>query len=103
MKQAKLNSLKVKSGAKKKISASWKKVKKAKGYEVQVSAKKNFKKVIFKKDLNKTKLTIKNKNIKSKKTYYVRVRAYAAYKDANNKTVKVYSKWNKQLRKVKVK
>ena len=103
MKQAKLNSLKVKSDAKKKINASWKKVKKAKGYQVQVSTKKNFKKVIFKKDLKKAKMTIKNKKIKSKKTYYVRVRAYAAYKDANNKTVKVYSKWNKQLRKVKVK
>ena len=103
MKQAKLNSLKVKSDAKKKINASWKKVKKAKGYQVQVSTKKNFKKVIFKKDLKKAKMTIKNKKIKSKKTYYVRVRAYATYKDANNKTVKVYSKWNKKLRKVKVK
>ena len=103
MKQAKLTSLKAKSKAKKKINVSWKKVKKAVGYEVQVSAKKNFKKVIFKKDLKKTKLTVKNKNIKSKKTYFVRVRAYATYKDANNKVVKVYSKWNKQIRKVKVK
>ena len=103
MKQAKITKLTAKSKAKKKINVTWKKVKKATGYQVQVSAKKNFKKVIFKKDLKKTKLTIKNKNIKSKKTYYVRVRAYATYKDANNKTVKVYSKWNKKLRKVKVK
>ena len=103
MKQAKLNSLKVKRKSKKKISVTWKKVKKAKGYQVQVSAKKNFKKIVFNKDLKKTKLTIKNKNIKSKKTYFVRVRAYATYKDANNKIVKVYSKWNKKLRKVKVK
>ena len=86
-----------------KINVSWKKVKTAKGYQIQVSAKKNFKKVIFKKDLKKTKLTIKNKKIKSKKTYFVRVRAYAAYKDANNKAVKVYSKWNKKIRMVKVK
>ena len=103
MKQAKITKLKVKSKAKKKINVSWKKVKKAKGYQVQVSAKKNFKKVIFKKDLKKTKLTIKNKKIKSKKKYFVRVRAYATYKDKNNKTVKVYSKWNKKLRKVSVK
>ena len=105
MKQAKLNSLKVKSKSKRKINVTWKKVKKAKGYEVQVSTNKKFKKskIIFKKDVKNTKLTIKNKKIKSKKTYYVRVRAYAVYKDTNNKTVKVYSKWNKQLRKVKVK
>ena len=103
MKQAKLNTLKVKSKAKKKINVTWKKVKKAKGYQIQVSAKKNFKKVIFKKDLKKTKLTIKNKKIKSKKTYFVRVRAYATYKDKNGKAIKVYSKWNKKLRKVKVK
>jgi len=31
---------------------------------------------------------IKNKKIKSKKTYYVRVRAYATYKDKNNVTKK---------------
>ena len=103
MKQAKLNTLKVKSKAKKKINVTWKKVKKAKGYQVQVSTKKNFKKIIFKKDLKKTKLTIKNKKIKSKKTYFVRVRAYATYKDKNGKAIKVYSKWNKKLRKVKVK
>ena len=103
MKQAKLNTLKVKSNAKKKINVTWKKVKKAKGYQIQVSAKKNFKKAIFKKDLKKTKLTIKNKKIKSKKTYFVRVRAYATYKDKNGKAIKVYSKWNKKLRKVKVK
>ena len=105
MKQAKITTLNVKSKAKKKISVTWKKVKKAKGYEVQVSTNKNFKKskIIFKKDLKKVKLTIKNKKIKSKKTYYVRVRAYATYKDKNNVVQKVYSAWNKKLRKVKVK
>ena len=105
MKQAKITTLNVKSKAKKKINVTWKKVKKAKGYEVQVSTNKKFKKskIIFKKDLKKVKLTIKNKKIKSKKTYYVRVRAYATYKDKNNVVQKVYSAWNKKLRKVKVK
>lgn len=105
MKQAKIIKLSVKSKAKRKINVSWKKVKKAKGYQVQVSTNKKFKKskIILKKDLKKTKLTIKSKKIKSKKTYFVRVRAYAAYKNTNNKTVKVFSKWNKKLRKVKVK
>lgn len=105
MKQAKILKLTVKSKSKKKINVSWKKVKKAKGYQVQVSTNKKFKKskIVLTKNLKKTKLNIKNKKIKSKKTYYVRVRAYAAYKDKNNKAVKVYSKWNKKLRKVRVK
>lgn len=103
MKQAKITKLKAKSKAKKKITVSWKKVKKAKGYQVEVSAKKNFKKPIFKKFTAKTKLNIKNKKIKSKKTYYIRVRAYATYKDKNNVTKKVYSKWIKKIRKVNVK
>ncbi len=104
MKQAKITKLTVKSKAKK-INATWNKVKKAKGYEVQVSTNKKFKKskIIFKKLTTKKKLTIKNKKIKSKKTYYVRVRAYATYKDTNNVVQKVYSAWNKKLRKVKVK
>lgn len=100
--QAKITKLTVKSKAKKKINVTWKKVKKAVGYQVQVSTKSNFKKKIFNKFTTKKKLTITNK-IKSKKTYYVRVRAYATYKDVNNVTKKVYSKWNKKLRKVTVK
>lgn len=103
MKQAKITKLTAKSKAKKKVTVSWKKVKKAKGYEVQISTKKNFKKSVFKKFTAKTKLNIKNKKIKSKKTYYVRVRAYATYKDKNNVIKKVYSKWIKKIRKVKVK
>ena len=100
--QAKITKLTVKSKAKKKINVTWKKVKKAVGYQVQVSTKKNFKKIIFNKFTAKKKLIV-TKKIKSKKTYYVRVRAYATYKDVNNVTKKVYSKWNKKLRKVKVK
>ena len=105
MKQAKITKLTVKNKANKKIAVSWKKVKKAKGYEVQVAAKKNFKKskIIFKKFTTKKKFTIKNKKIKSKKTYYVRVRAYATYLDTYGNEQKVYSSWNKKIRKVKVK
>ncbi len=102
MKQAKITKLKVKSKSKKKINVTWKKVKTAVGYQVQVSKKSNFKKRIINKFTTKKKLTI-NKKIKSGKTYFVRVRAYATYKDAYGKPQKVYSKWNKKLRKVKVK
>ena len=105
MKQAKITKLTVKSKAKKKINVTWKKVKKAVGYEVQLSTNKKFKKnkIVYDKLTSKKKLTIKNKKIKSGKKYFVRVRAYATYKDANNTPVKVYSAWNKKLRKVTVK
>ena len=104
MKTAKILKLNVKSKAKKTINVTWKKVKKAKGYQVQVSTSKKFKKnkIIFKKYTKKKTLKI-TKKIKSGKTYYVRVRAYTTYKDINGKPQKVYSKWNKKLRTVKVK
>ncbi len=103
MKQAKIKKLKVKSTAKKTIKVTWKKVKKAKGYRVQVSTNRKFKKskIIFEKHTKKKTLKI-TKKIKSGKTYYVRVSAYTTYKDINGKTQKVYSK-NKPLQKVKVK
>lgn len=105
MKQAKITKLKVKSKSKKKITVTWKKVKKAKGYRVQVSTNKKFKKskIIFDKHTKKKTLKIATKKIKSGKTYYVRVSAYTTYKDNKGKAQKVYSKWNTKLRKVKVK
>lgn len=103
MNQAKITKLTVKSKAKKKIVVKWKKVNKAKGYEIQVCKKRNFKKNILDKFTSKKKLKLKNPKIKSRKTYYVRVRAYSTYKDTYGNTQKVYSSWNKKLRKVKVK
>lgn len=105
MKAAKITKLKVNSKTKKKINVTWKKVRNAKGYQVQVSTSSKFKsnKIIFKQFTKKKTLKISNRKIKSKKTYYVRVRAYTTYKDKNGKPQKVYSKWNKKLRKVKVK
>lgn len=101
--QAKLSHLKVRSKKKGKINVVWGKVSGAKGYEVQVSKLKNFKKLILKKTTSKLKLVIKNSKIKSKKVYCVRVRAYRNYIDANGVTKRVNSKWNYVLRKVKVK
>ncbi len=75
--------------AKKSINLSWKKVSGASGYQIQYSQKKNMKGA-KKKTVNgskKTKATIKK--LKSKKTYYVRIRAY---KKVNGKTQ--YSKWS---------
>ena len=103
MKQAKITKLKVKSKAKKTINVTWKKVSKATGYQVQISASKRFKKNIYDKHTSKKALKVKKAKFKSEKKYYVRVRAYAAYTNIENKRVRVYSAWNKKLRKVKVK
>ncbi|BBF43888.1 hypothetical protein lbkm_2576 [Lachnospiraceae bacterium KM106-2] len=66
----------VKAG-KRKVTVSFKKVSKASGYRVYISTKKigGYKKV---KDIKKTSLTISN--LKSKKTYYVKVKAYKTVK-----------------------
>ena len=104
MNQAKITKLTVKSKAKKTIVVKWNKVKNAKGYQVQVSTKRNFKKLIVnKKSLKKNKITIKNKKLKKGKKYFVRVRAYATYKNSKGVTKKAYSSWNKKLRTVKIK
>ena len=104
MNQAKITKLTVKSKAKKTIVVKWNKVKNAKGYQVQVSTKKTFKKLIInKKSVKKNKITIKNKKLKKGKKYFVRVRAYATYKNSKGITKKAYSSWNKKLRTVKIK
>lgn len=99
VKNAKIKNLSVKSKSKK-ISVSWKKVKKVNGYQVQVSKKKNFKgkNIVLKKFTTKTKLTVKGSKIKKGKTYYVRVRTYATYKNSKNKPNKVYGKFSKKLK-----
>ncbi len=97
---AKVKTVKLKA-KKKKLKVSWKKVSGAVGYEVQASTKKNFKKNAINKATAKNKVVIKK--LKSKKKYFVRVRAYATYKDAKGKMQKVYSKWVKFKKKVKVK
>ncbi len=98
MKQAKIKKLTVKSKGKK-ITVKWKKVSKANGYQVQVSANKKFKKIIVnKKSVKKTNITIKSKKLKKGKTYYIRVRAFANY----GKSGKANSDW-KKLGKVKFK
>ena len=101
IKKAKIKKLSLKSISKKKIKVTWKKVNKAKGYQVQVSKKKNFKKKLFNKFTSKKKL-IFSKKLKTKKIYYVRVRAYYTYRNRNNEIQNAYSRWSKKL-KVKIK
>lgn len=65
-------------GARKSMLIKWKKVNGAKGYQVAYSASKKFKKGV--KLVNTKKLKLKIKKLKSKKTYYVKVKAYSVDK-----------------------
>ena len=81
----------------KKVKLSLKKVKNAKGYQVQFSTTKKFKKVLVKKYVKKVSVTINSKKLKNKKKLYVRARAYVL----DGKT-KVFGKYSK-VKKVKIK
>ena len=86
--------LAVKNNKKKTITVSWKKVKKANGYQVQYAADTAFSKKKVK-NTKKTKLVIRK--LKKKKTYCFRVRAYKTTNGA-----KKYGKWSK-VKKIKIK
>lgn len=79
-------SLKLKSPSKARLKITFGAVSKAKGYEVQYGTKKNFSNAVTK-TVKKRSLTLK---LKSRKTYYVRVRAYKL--DAEG--AKHYGKWS---------
>ena len=84
----------------KQLTVTWKKDKKASGYEVSYSTSKKFKKsqtkTVLVKKAKTTKATLKN--LKKGKTYYVKVRAYKEVK-VNGKKVKIYSPSSKVLKK----
>lgn len=94
---AKSNLNSAKSTSKKKIKASWSKVGGASGYQVMWSTYKNFSKNYKTKSVTSKYLSKTVTAAQSKKTYYVRVRAY---KTVNGK--KVYSPWS-NTKKVKTK
>lgn len=87
-----IHSAKNKSG--RKISLSWKKMKGAKGYQIQYADNKKFKRKKSK-QISKTKYIIAK--CKKKKIYYIRIRAYQS--DGGKK---VYGNWSK-VKKVNVK
>ena len=94
---AKSNLNSAKSTSKKKIKASWSKVGGASGYQVMWSTYSNFSKNYKTKSVTSKYLSKTVTAAQSKKTYYVRVRAY---KTINGK--KVYSSWS-NTKKVKTK
>lgn len=78
----------------KKLAVHWYSVSDASGYEIKCSTSKKFTKSKTKKFTVKgNSKNIKKIKIKSKKRYYVRVRAYKTGK-VNGKKVKVYSPWS---------
>lgn len=79
----------VKKKASKKIKITFKKVKGAKKYQVQISKTKKFKKILVKKTVKKVKVTITNKKLKNKKKLWVRVRAVGAKKWSKAKKVTI--------------
>ncbi len=83
----------VKSASKKKaatkVKITFKKVKGAKKYQVQISKTKKFKKVLVKKTVKKVKVTIKSKKVKKQNKLYVRVRAVGAKKWSKPKKIKI--------------
>ena len=87
----KKTSIKKLGKGKKKFTVTWAKVSGVKGYQIQYSTDKKFKKNNKSVTVTKQKTTkVTVKNLKSKKKYYVRVRTY---KTVNGK--KVYSSWSK--------
>lgn len=66
----------IKNSDGKKVKVSIKNTSYASGYKVQISDKKNFKKVLVSKKVQKTSFNIKSNKLKNKKKLYIRVKAY---------------------------
>ncbi len=87
---------------KKKLKVKWKKLKNVSGYQIKCGLNKKMtkgKKVVVIKTNRKSKII---KGLKSKKKYYVKVRAYKTYTSFSGKTLKTYGKWSK-IKKAKTK
>ena len=89
LKQTKVTKKVTKKLSSKKVKLTFKKVKGAKKYTVQVSTSKKFKKVLYKKTVKKTKVTLSSKKLKNKKKLYVRVKAVGAKKWSKPVAIKI--------------
>lgn len=85
---------------KKVLILTWQTASDAERYELQISTKKNFKGAKMVQIIN-TKTSYKASKLKSKKKYYIRIRAYKSYKDASGELQNVYSKWVTKSKKTK--
>ena len=80
LKKTKITKATRKSVKAKKIKLTFKRVKNAEKYKVEVSTSKKFKKALVRKTVKKVSVTITGKALKNKKKLYVRVRAVGAKK-----------------------
>lgn len=84
-----------KTSKKKQLKIKWKKLKNVTGYQIKCGLNKKMtkcKKVCLTKTNCKSKII---KGLKSKRKYYVKIRAYKTYKSPNGKILKAYGKWSK--------
>lgn len=91
-----------KTSKKKQLKVKWKKLNKVSGYQIKCGLNKKMtkgKKVVLTKTNCKSKII---KGLKSKRKYYVKIRAYKTYKSSNGKVLKAYGKWSK-IKKAKTK
>ncbi|MCI9173740.1 MAG: hypothetical protein HFH49_02175 [Lachnospiraceae bacterium] len=97
-----LKSLKAKKG--KKLTVSWKKDKRATGYQIQYSTDKKFKKGVKTAPLVKNYKTVSKtiSKLKAGKKYYVRVRSYKKAK-VNGKNSTLYGAWSSVKRSKSIK
>lgn len=97
VKKVKLTKVK-KTNKKKKLKATWKKLKNVNGYQIKASLSKKFKKAkkynTITKTIKKNKASVILKTKKSKKKYYVKIRAYKTYINANGQAVRAYGEFS---------
>ena len=86
-----------KSLSKRKLKLRWKKDKTVTGYQIYISPNKQFKKKVIERNVKKKKTKFQIGRLKSKKKYYVKIRAYKKIGQE-----KLYGYWSK-VKKVKIK
>ncbi|MCR5624894.1 MAG: fibronectin type III domain-containing protein [Lachnospiraceae bacterium] len=91
---------KIKAKKKKQLIVKWKKLEGISYYQIDYSKKKKFKSYKRKSyKADKKKCTIKK--LKSKKKYYIRIRAVNEYPDGTGNVITVYGDWTKENKKTK--
>lgn len=101
VKKATLKKVK-KASKKKRLKVKWKKLSNVSGYQIKCGLNKKMtkgKKVVLTKTNCKSKTL---KGLKSRRRYYVKIRAYKTYESTNGKILKAYGKWSK-IKKAKTK
>lgn len=88
-----VKSFKAKAG-RKRLILSWKKLSGVSGYQIQISTRKNFKGAKTT-SISRFRKSYIKKNLKEKKKYYIRIRAYKVYKTTQDKKLRSYGKWKK--------